>query len=168
MNLVQIGFELSSEFGLSIYLDHQVILLQEMPEKAPPGQLPRGIEVILSDDLADSIKPRVQVIGIYRSVTSVQSGQIPGIFRKILLCNNNRKLFRDNNTETAKAVSTQELEVIRQFSKRKNVFDLISRSLAPSIHGNEYIKKAVLLMLLGGCKIIWIMELIFVVTSIYF
>lgn len=148
------GNPLSSEFGLSIYRDHQMITLQEMPEKAPPGQLPRGIEVVLSDDLADTVKPgdRVQVVGVYRSISSVQNGQVPGVFRTILVCNNIRKLFRDNNSDEAKAVSSQELEVIRQFSKRKNVFDLIARSLAPSIHGHDYVKKAVLLMLLGGCE----------------
>lgn len=32
------------------------------------------------------------------------------------------------------------------------IFDLFSRSIAPSIYGHEQLKKAVLLMLLGGCE----------------
>ena len=36
---------LQVEYGMSEYMDHQMISLQEMPERAPPGQLPRSIEV---------------------------------------------------------------------------------------------------------------------------
>lgn len=32
------------------------------------------------------------------------------------------------------------------------MFEQLSRSLAPSIHGHEYIKKAILCMLLGGVE----------------
>ena len=35
------GNPLQTEFGLSTYTDHQTLTIQELPEKAPTGQLPR-------------------------------------------------------------------------------------------------------------------------------
>lgn len=32
----------------------------------------------------------------------------------------------------------------------QDIFEQLSKSIAPSIHGHEYIKKAILCMLLGG------------------
>lgn len=39
---------------------------------------------------------------------------------------------------------------INKLSKRRNVFNLLSQSLAPSIYGSDYVKSAILLLLLGG------------------
>uniref|UniRef100_A0A667Z2G6 DNA replication licensing factor MCM3 n=1 Tax=Myripristis murdjan TaxID=586833 RepID=A0A667Z2G6_9TELE len=107
---------LETEFGLSIYKDHQTITVQEMPEKAPAGQLPRSVDIILDNDLVDVVKPgdRVQVVGTYRCLPGKKGGFTSGAYF--------------------------------------DVFDQLARSLAPSIHGHEYIKKAILCMLLGGVE----------------
>lgn len=41
------GNPLSAEYGYCVYRDYQEITIQEMPERAPTGQLPRSIRVIL-------------------------------------------------------------------------------------------------------------------------
>jgi DNA replication licensing factor MCM3 len=76
---------LSTDYGYCVYRDHQKLVLQEMPERAPPGQLPRSIEVILSDDLVDRAKPgdRVQVVGVYKALASTTNNQIPSNFKYI-------------------------------------------------------------------------------------
>jgi len=87
------GNKLSIEFGYSTYRDHQTISIQEMPERAPAGQLPRSVDVIMDDDLVDKVKPgdRVQLVGTYRKpkcvvfIVDVQnnySGQQRGIVGK--------------------------------------------------------------------------------------
>ncbi|KAL7888139.1 hypothetical protein AOLI_G00031130 [Acnodon oligacanthus] len=141
---------LETEFGLCCYKDHQTLTIQEMPEKAPAGQLPRSVDIIASDDLVDKVKPgdRVQLIGVYRCLPAKQGGFTSGTFRTILLANNVKLMSK----EIVPTFSADDVAKIKKFCKThsKDIFEHLSRSLAPSIHGHEYIKKAILCLLLGG------------------
>lgn len=69
-------------------MDHQKLTIQEMPERAPAGQLPRSVEIVMDDDLVDKCKPgdRVQIVGIYRSVGG-QSNTGSASFKSVRLPN---------------------------------------------------------------------------------
>ncbi|XP_041967540.1 MCM3 minichromosome maintenance deficient 3 (S. cerevisiae), like isoform X2 [Alosa sapidissima] len=141
---------LETEFGLCRYKDHQTLTVQEMPEKAPAGQLPRSVDIIVNDDLVDKVKPgdRVQLVGVYRCLPAKQGGFTSGTFRTILLVNNIKLMSK----EIVPTFSADDISKIKKFCKAhsKDVFERLSISLAPSIHGHEYIKKAILCLLLGG------------------
>uniref|UniRef100_A0A672R3Q1 DNA replication licensing factor MCM3 n=1 Tax=Sinocyclocheilus grahami TaxID=75366 RepID=A0A672R3Q1_SINGR len=143
---------LETEFGLSIYKDHQTITVQEMPEKAPAGQLPRSVDIILDNDLVDVVKPgdRTQVIGTYRCLPGKKGGFTSGTFRTIMIACHVKQMSK----EVSHYFSADDVAKIKSFcrTRSKNSFDQLARSLAPSIHGHEYIKKAILCMLLGGVE----------------
>ncbi|XP_066982092.1 zygotic DNA replication licensing factor mcm3 [Macrobrachium rosenbergii] len=146
------GNLLETEYGLCVYKDHQTITIQEMPEKSPAGQLPRSVDIVLDNDLVDKCKPgdRIQIVGIYRCLPNKQNSFTSGTFKTILLANNVILMSK----EVTPNISTDDVRNCKIFSKRKgvDVFELLSKSLAPSIHGHEYIKKALLCMLLGGVE----------------
>lgn len=136
-------------------MDHQTISIQEMPERAPAGQLPRSVDVILDDDLVDKAKPgdRIQLVGIYRTLGNRNASSGSSTFRTVVMANNIIQLSSKASGGIAQATITDtDIRNINKISKKKNVFDLLSQSLAPSIHGHDYIKKAILLMLLGGME----------------
>merc|ERR1719376_1123371 len=145
------GNPLQTEFGLSKFKDHQTLTVQEMPEKAPAGQLPRSVDIIADNDLVDLAKPgdRVQIIGNFRCMPGKQGGFTTGTFRTVLIANNVALISK----EVTPNITGEDVQKCKKFSKQKgSVFSILSKSLAPSIHGHEYIKKALLCQLLGGVE----------------
>ncbi|KAF4342282.1 minichromosome maintenance 3 [Fusarium beomiforme] len=149
------GNPLITEYGFCTYRDHQTISIQEMPERAPAGQLPRGVDAILDDDLVDSVKPgdRVQLVGIYRTLGNRNTNHNSALFKTMILTNNVVLLSSKSGGGVATATITDtDIRNINKVAKKKNLLELLSQSLAPSIYGHDYVKKAILLMLLGGME----------------
>lgn len=69
-----------------------------------------------------------------------------------MIANHVRLLSRDSLTLE---LTEHDILKIREVSKREDIFELLSNSLAPSIYNTtnmKYIKKAVLMQLLGGME----------------
>ncbi|KAJ1827619.1 MCM DNA helicase complex subunit [Coemansia sp. RSA 2599] len=168
------GNPLTTEFGFSRYADHQTVNIQEMPERAPPGQLPRGVDVLLDGDLVDTVKPgdRVALVGVYRALGGRVTTAASAVFRTVLVVNAVRVFgagslaasgssssARDINARAgasglpgALALTDEDIRNIHTVAKREDSFELLAQSLAPSICGHAEIKRALLLQMLGGCE----------------
>jgi DNA replication licensing factor MCM3 len=72
---------------MSSFRNIQTVVIQELPEMAPPGLLPQSVTVVLQGDLVNAVKPgdRVQMIGIYKLIGGSQSKE-KGIFKPYFLC----------------------------------------------------------------------------------
>ncbi|KAJ2780299.1 MCM DNA helicase complex subunit [Coemansia javaensis] len=169
------GNPLTTEYGFSKYMDHQTVNIQEMPERAPPGQLPRGVDIILDDDLVDVVKPgdRVSLVGVYRALGGKATTAASAIFRTVVIVNSVRVFgagslaaasgamgsAKEINARASTAglpgamtLTDVDIRNIHEIARRADAFDLLSQSLAPSICGHAEIKRAILLQLLGGME----------------
>jgi len=122
-----------------------------MPENAPPGQLPRSVSVILQNDLVDNMKPgdRVEVTGVYRAAPNVHMGMTRGTFRTQIVATGVVSLLAEKQKPS---LSEQDIKNIRSLSKEEDVFEVLGQSIAPTIEGHKYVKKSILLQLLGGAE----------------
>lgn len=73
--------------------------------------------------------------------------KMDGVFRCVLIATNVRVL---NKIDEDRTINMDEIKQFMELSKNKNLFDLMSSSIGPSIQGHSDIKKGMLLMLLGG------------------
>jgi len=134
----------------SIFMNSQEIRIQERPEDLPPGQLPRAMDIRLSEDLVDIARPGDRV-----SVTGVARAQQEFVGRKTRLRTFDLLLDANYIDVVGKEVEVVEItpedeRQIRELSKDPFIHRKLIASLAPSIYGYGDIKEAVLYLLFGG------------------
>lgn len=144
------GNPLEIDIGLSVYKDSQKFFIQETPENAPPGQIPRAIEVICEGDLADKVKAgdRVQAIGVYKSFPGPTSEVTTGVFPARLLATNITPIKEMTNQPFV----SDDITNIKNIANRPDAFKLLARSFAPSICGHANPKAGMLLQMIGGTE----------------
>lgn len=147
------GNPLETEFGMCWYRDSQRITIQEMPEKSPPGQLPRSVEVLIESDLCDACKPgdRVSISGIFRAVGGAASTSGSGMFSTFVVANHISLLSGvEGRSSVDSSIHADDIGNFIEYSQKGHVLSRMSKSIAPSICGHDFIKKAILLFLIGG------------------
>ncbi|KAH2069636.1 hypothetical protein KXW21_003431 [Aspergillus fumigatus] len=156
-----------------VFADKQVIKLQETPDSIPDGQTPHSVSLCVYDELVDVCKAgdRVEVTGIFRCnpvrVNPRQRTQ-KSLFKTYIDVLHVQKIDRKKlgidvstieqelseqaagDAEQTRRLTAEEEEKIKRTATRPDLYELLSRSLAPSIYEMDDVKKGILLQLFGG------------------
>ena len=135
----------------TIYRNYQKVTIQESPGKIPAGRIPRSKECILLSDLCDRCKPgdEVDVTAIYTNSYdgSLNTEQGFPVFATVLLANH---LQVKDSKEIVESLTEEDIASIIGLSRDHRIADRIVASIAPSIYGHEYTKRALALSIFGG------------------
>ena len=134
----------------SVFIDYQVIRMQELPEELPAGQLPQSYDVSLVRDLVNITRPgdRLTLTGIVRAEPEYSQGRGKlRVFKSIIEGNYLEVMGKEPETIH---LSKEDEELIKTISNGTNVYDRLIESIAPAIHGHETHKEAILLMMTGA------------------
>jgi len=144
-------------------VDFQVLKLQESPDSVPEGEMPRHLQLYCDRYLCEKVVPgnRVTVIGIY-SIKKTSSGKKDNQREQGGSVGTRKPYIRVIGIEVETAgpgrssgnlmFTAEEEEEYRQLAARPDAFDVLSRSIAPSIYGSEDVKKAITCLLFGGSR----------------
>lgn len=160
------GEKLTFEYGLSEFMDTQIITMQEMPEDSAAGQMPRSVECYLHN-MADSVKPgdRVRLYGVFKSMLYADGNNaFPSRFRAVMIVYNVEKIVKKiEHTRIHKVVEPSDCEEkegrlpehLKNFAEivKNDPIEILSSLIAPSVYGHTDIKKALLLLLLSGTEL---------------
>ncbi|KAI8898316.1 MCM2/3/5 family-domain-containing protein [Globomyces pollinis-pini] len=133
------------------FLRFQELKLQELTEQVPMGHIPRSMTVYLTEDQTRSVIPgEVAIIsGVmlpipFSGFKAMRAGLITDTYLEAHHVQKLKKQYSDMQ------ISEDVTRQIEQIVKEPGVYDRLANSIAPEIYGHEDVKKALLLMLVGG------------------
>lgn len=124
--------------------------IQETPGTVPPGRVPRQKEVFVTHDLVDSARPgdEVEVTGIYKNLQDYVANMKHGfpVFTTRIEANCIRRYGDDDIVD----LTEEDRAAIQKLARNPNIDKKIIDSIAPSIFGHQFVKRALALAMFGG------------------
>eukprot|EP00917_Polyrhabdina_sp_WS-2016_P024320 GHVP01052707.1.p1 GENE.GHVP01052707.1~~GHVP01052707.1.p1 ORF type:complete len:739 (-),score=125.56 GHVP01052707.1:50-2266(-) len=149
-------FQISNPQSVVKYRAVQDITIQEMMEGDDTGgRVPRSLNCILIDFQNTKVVPgdTVKISGVIESKTAGCSYQKDTVQELRIRVNSIRSHYNNDDREDADEKFTEEeLDAIKNLSKKENLCALLVNSLCPSIYGSELVKFGILLSLFGGSR----------------
>jgi len=152
------------------FADKQIVKLQETPDEIPEGGTPHTVSVVMHDKLVDCGKPgdRVEITGVYRAM-SVRIGPtqrtVKSLFKTYIDCLHMKKTDKsrmnredpmdDDPSDVAdgegdSADFNEKVEKLKELAKQPDIYDRLTKSLAPNIWELDDVKRGLLCQLFGG------------------
>ncbi|KAJ8324371.1 DNA replication licensing factor MCM7 [Batrachochytrium dendrobatidis] len=135
------------------FLKFQEVKLQELTEQVPMGNIPRYMTVYLTENQTRSVSPgeMVYISGVvmpipFTGFRALRAGLITDTYLDAHHIEHAKQQYTDMLPTTALNAQLQEL------TNGASVYHRLSQSIAPEIYGHEDIKKALLLLLVGGAS----------------
>lgn len=146
--------ELKLELITSKFVKYQEVKIQESPARVPAGSIPRSQKLVVKGSLTRKLLPGMSVIlaGIltplqkegYRAMRSSLVTETTFNVQDVMV--QKHRLYDLAPAEIAKI----ERSIMERHQNDPALYETLARSIAPSIHGLDDVKKTLLLQLVGG------------------
>lgn len=135
----------------SKFLPFQEVKIQEMADQVPVGHIPRTLTIQCHGTLTRQINPGdvVDVAGIflptpYTGFRAIRAGLLTDTYLEAQHVDQHKKAY------DALVFDAKTFRKVEQYKNSGHMYEYLSRSIAPEIYGHPDVKKALLLLLIGG------------------
>ncbi|KAL3475809.1 MCM2/3/5 family-domain-containing protein [Aspergillus californicus] len=135
----------------SKFVPFQEVKIQEMADQVPVGHIPRTMTINCNGTLTRQLNPGdvVDIAGIflptpYTGFRAIRAGLLTDTYVEAQYITQHKKSYNDIDMDS------RTLRKIEQHHKSGNMYEYLARSIAPEIYGHLDVKKALLLLLIGG------------------
>ncbi|OKL60884.1 DNA replication licensing factor mcm7 [Talaromyces atroroseus] len=135
----------------SKFVPFQEVKIQEMADQVPVGHIPRTLTVNCNGSLTRQLNPGdvVDIAGIflptpYTGFRAIRAGLLTDTYLEAQHITQHKKAY-DNMVMDIRTVRRME-----QYKNSGHLYEYLAQSIAPEIYGHLDVKKALLLLLIGG------------------
>lgn len=135
----------------SKFIPFQEVKIQEMADQVPVGHIPRTLTIHCQGALTRQVNPGdvVDIAGIflptpYTGFRAIKAGLLTDTYLEAQYITQHKKAYENL------VMDSKTLRRIEQHTQSGNMYEYLARSIAPEIYGHLDVKKALLLLLIGG------------------
>ncbi|KAG8899820.1 Mcm2-7 hexameric complex component [Tulasnella sp. 403] len=133
------------------FIPFQEVKIQEMADQVPVGHIPRSMTVHLQGTVTRTMNPGdvVHLGGIYLPTPyvgfqAIRAGLLTDTFLEVNHVHQVKKQY------TEMQLTPQINQAVMRLNQDPMIYSRLAQSIAPEIYGHEDVKKALLLLLIGG------------------